>query len=113
MITQTEFDRVNKDYSYKFDGYPGIHFRMDLTGREVAEFLEKNGYNVVVHKAIGKIEYRKYDGGGGTESINYGHDYIERIIALKEGEIPPEKWDDYPSAIEIFSNVLKQKLLNL
>jgi hypothetical protein len=112
QVSSDDFNRLHARSSYKFDdnnNYP----RLDFSFREKQNFLNKKGYDVFVHKVL------QNQRGWNSNDISYEipNVQIEVIIAVKPGDVLPERWESREDIVcsvdTVFLREMKEKLLDL
>src|SRR5580692_634054 len=105
-----------QDYCRITNCSPWFNF-YDFTYEEVCEFLEKLGYEVIIHTGIMKTQMaRSVPGTGEVENmgdpINFEQEFV---VAKKKGQMLPYNLNfvSYPFKVgDVFRFELKKKLLS-
>ncbi len=116
-ITKEIFDRLNERTSnyWDEDSSLGYYTKLHFSGKQIVDFLEKNGYIVTLHTVLGIEKVFQGDNNPYKDVITP----IERIVAVKDLNELPEKWEYnswggfvFDSYISVFEKLIKNKLLN-
>ncbi len=110
-------DDVKKVYEGCTYSSLGYDLELNFSLQEIWNFLEKQGYSFILHKALVDITTHHYDMMERTNTSVAKDCLREAVAVVKSLDDLPQRWDDEQGKsvgfLTVFTNEMRRKLLGL